>query len=105
MIPFILLLTFIGAYTASNNLTDIVTALLSGAVGYFMVRFGWPRPPLILGFILGNIAETYFYTSVDLYGAAWLARPGVIAIFCLSSVVALYPYIRRRGFVEINTEG
>jgi TctA family transporter len=95
IIPFILLLIFIGAYTTNNNSADIITMLLSGAAGYFMVRFGWPRPPLILGFIMGNLAENYFYTSVDRYGVGWLIRPGVLIIFCLATVVALYPYITK----------
>ena len=37
-----------------------------------MVRFGWPRPPLVLGFVLGRLAETYLFISVARYGFAWL---------------------------------
>jgi len=96
LIPFILLLAFIGSYTANNHLGDLVVTLIFGGLGYFMVRFGWPRPPFILGFILGKLAETYLYTSTTRYGAAWLLRPKVMIIFCIAVAVALYPFFQRR---------
>jgi putative tricarboxylic transport membrane protein len=96
LIPFILLLAFIGSYTANNHLGDLVVTLIFGGLGYFMVRFGWPRPPFILGFILGKLAETYLYTSTTRYGAAWLLRPKVMIIFCIAVCVALYPFFQRR---------
>jgi len=92
MMPFILLLTFIGGYTANNHLGDLIVVLISGGVGYLMVRFGWPRPPFILGFILGNLAESYLYTSVLRYGVTWLYRPWVIILFFIALGVALYPF-------------
>jgi putative tricarboxylic transport membrane protein len=98
LIPFILLLCFIGAYTANNHIGDLIVVLVFGVVGYFMVRFGWPRPPFILGFILGELAETYLYVSTTRYGAAWLYRPKVIIILLLAIGVALYPFIQRKRF-------
>jgi TctA family transporter len=96
IIPFILLLTFIGGYTANNHIGDLILTLASGGVGYLMVRFGFPRPPFILGFILGHLAETYFYISTTRYGMEWLYRPRVIVIFLLAVAVALYPTYQRR---------
>ena len=39
-----------------------------GAIGYLMMRFGWPRAPLVLGFVLGKLAETYLFISMARYG-------------------------------------
>ncbi len=96
IIPFVLLLTFIGGYTASNDLGDLILTLLSGGLGYLMVRYGYPRPPFILGFILGRLAESYFYISTTRYDADWLMRPKVIVIFFLAVGVALYPFYQAR---------
>jgi TctA family transporter len=96
MMPFILLLTFIGGYTANNSLGDLIVVLISGGIGYLMVRFSWPRPPFILGFILGNLAESYLYTSVLRYRVAWLYRPWVIILFFVALGVALYPFYREK---------
>jgi TctA family transporter len=98
IVPFVLLLTFIGGYTANNEIGDLFVVLVFGGLGYLMVRYGWPRPPFILGFILGRLAEIYLYASVSRYGASWLYRPGVIIIFILCVAVAFYPMIEEARF-------
>lgn len=96
LIPFILLLIFIGGYTENNHIGDLIVVLLFGAIGYFMVRYRWPRPPFILGFIMGKLGETYLYSSVTRYGAAWLYRPKVITLFLIAVAFALYPFIQKK---------
>ena len=83
LIPFLALLTFLGAYTSNNSLNDIVVALVFGSLGYLMVRYRWPRAPLVLGLVLGEVAERYLWISVARYGSAWLARPIVVLLILL----------------------
>jgi putative tricarboxylic transport membrane protein len=94
MVPFILLLCFIGAFSTNENLLDLLCVMVFGGLGFMMVKYGFPRPPLVLGLILGNRAEMYLYTSVKRYGAEWLARPWVITLIILTVIVAFYPYIQ-----------
>ena len=96
LIPFILFLAFIGAYTSNNSLGDIVVFLLFGLIGYLMIRCSWPRAPLVLGFVLGKIAENNFYISTIRYGPAWLIRPVVLILIVISLIVIIYPFIRFR---------
>ncbi len=96
IIPFIILLSFIGAYSADDSYFDLLVLLSFGGFGYLMVKCDWPRPPFILGFVLGELAETYLGTSISRYGAEWLLRPKVIIIFCLAVGVALYPFLKGR---------
>lgn len=99
LIPMILVLVFVGSFTANNHYGDIVVTLVFGAIGYFMVLAGWPRAPFVLGLVLGKIAENYLYISVARYEAAWLTRPVVLALIVLAVAVILYPLLqaRRRG--------
>ncbi len=90
--PIILLLCFIGAYTSSNNIGDLIVLMIFGGVGYLMVKLRWPRPPFILGFILGKLAETYLYSSSTRYGITWLYRPKVLILMLFTIGFALYPY-------------
>ena len=94
LIPFILFLAFIGAFTAHNHLGDLFTLLLSGLLGYLMLRCSWPRAPLVLGFVLGNIAETNLYISTTRYGMSWLLRPVVIVLIALTILAVIYPHLR-----------
>jgi TctA family transporter len=49
-----------------------------------MVRLDWPRAPLILGLVLGPLAENYFFLSHSRYGWSWLAHPLVLVIFAIA---------------------
>jgi TctA family transporter len=71
--------------------------LLFGLLGYVMIRCGWPRAPLVLGFVLGRIAENNFYISMTRYGNAWLYRPVVLILIVLTVIVVLYPFLRFRN--------
>ncbi|HEY5896185.1 MAG TPA: tripartite tricarboxylate transporter permease [Burkholderiales bacterium] len=91
LVPVILVLVFIGSYTSNSSYADILVTLIFGAVGYFMVIAKWPRAPLVLGLVLGKIAENYLYISVARYDAAWLKRPVVVALLIVAVAVVLYP--------------
>ena len=106
LIPFLLLLVFIGSFTANNSLNDLVVTLIFGVMGYYMVLQGWPRPPLILGLILGKIAENYLWISTAAYGAKWLVFPSVIFLIVLTVVIIAYPTIKeRRGRARYERPG
>lgn len=91
LVPFLVLLIFIGAYTTNNTYMDLVVMLAFGALGWLMVTFGWPRPPLVLGLVLGKLSETYLYLSVGRYGWEWLTRPLVIVLFLVALAAVLHP--------------
>jgi TctA family transporter len=96
IIPFILLLVFVGSYTANGQIADLIVTLIFGVLSYFMVLFGWPRPPFVLGFVLGKVIETYLFISMTRYGFSWLTHPIVVALMILMLVVIAYPYIQQR---------
>jgi TctA family transporter len=80
LIPFLLLLICVGAFTVKNSFGDIIVMLIFGALGWLMVQFDWPRPPLLLGLVLGGIAERKLWISIRGYGIEWLTHPGVLII-------------------------
>src|SRR3989454_474811 len=94
LVPVILVLVFIGSYTSNASYADIVVTIVFGAVGYFMVVAGWPRAPLVLGLVLGKIAENYLYISVARYDAGWLTRPVVLVLLAIAIGVIFYPAIQ-----------
>ncbi|MGE4283075.1 MAG: tripartite tricarboxylate transporter permease [Clostridia bacterium] len=58
LLPVVLSLCFVGGFTLGNRIFDIWVLLLFGIIGYIMLKVELPLPPVILGFILGPIAET-----------------------------------------------
>jgi TctA family transporter len=96
IIPLILLLIYLGTFAEKNAFPDLILMLFFGVLGWVMQRLDWPRPPFILGLVLGNLAETRLFLSVNSYGLAWLRRPAVLVILALTIVGALYPFLRKR---------
>ena len=80
IIPIILLLVYLGTFAEKNAFGDLILMLIFGMLGWVMQRFDWPRPPFILGLVLGNLAESRLFLSVQNYGLQWLLRPSVLVI-------------------------
>jgi TctA family transporter len=95
IIPVLIVLCFLGAFGANNKMGDIVVSLIFGGIGYLMGRFRLPRPPFVLGLILGELTETYFGLSMSIHGTKWLYRPGVLILFGIAVLAALYPTLQR----------
>jgi len=94
ILPLILALLMIGAFQGSRNWGDLIALILFGILGWVMKRLGWPRPPLILGFVLGATVERYLFISYSRYGWDWLTHPIVLALFALSAWGFLTPLWR-----------
>ncbi|MCH8138604.1 MAG: tripartite tricarboxylate transporter permease [Proteobacteria bacterium] len=92
--PTVLAIVFIGAFQGSRQWGDLYALLIFGALGWTMKRLRWPRPPLILGFVLGGLIENYMFISVTRYGADWLSRPWVMVIFAMTLYGILAPIVR-----------
>ncbi|HEV8723695.1 MAG TPA: tripartite tricarboxylate transporter permease [Candidatus Binatia bacterium] len=96
LIPFLLLLVYLGGFATKNSFGDILLVLIFGAFGWLMVKFDWQRPPLLLGLVLGGIAENNLFIASQIYGYSWLAHPGVVVIGLIIIAGLLYPYLHAR---------
>jgi putative tricarboxylic transport membrane protein len=94
LVPFIIVLIYLGTFAEKNAFPDLLLMLFFGLIGWVMQRLDWPRPPLILGLVLGNLAESRLFLTVGNYGFSWLQRPGVMIILFLTVAGALYPFLR-----------
>lgn len=91
MIPAILALCVIGAYVSNNRMLDVWVLLGFGLIGYAADKCGYPTGPLVLGIILGPIAELQLRRGLSASGGSFeplFTRP-VSAIFLLVSLLVL----------------
>ena len=86
LVPLVLAIAFVGAFQGQKAWGDLYVMILAGGFGFIMKRLGWPRPPVILGFVLGALVERYTFISVLRYDFDWMVRP-VVAVLL---VVSLY---------------
>jgi hypothetical protein len=92
--PGVLSLIYIGAFEATRNWGDVFSLMFFGMLGWAMKHFKWPRPPFVLGFILGDVIERYMFISIERYGIAWMARPFVVVMFVMAGLSLLRPLLQ-----------
>ena len=90
--PLVISIVFLASFQASSDFGDLSSLLLFSALGWFMKRFGWPRPPIILGLVLSRIIEGYLFISLNRFGWSWVSRPFVIGIAVLIAISIFYGY-------------
>jgi putative tricarboxylic transport membrane protein len=81
--PAILVICFVGAYAMNSSLFDVGIATIFGVVGYILTKFRFPLPPIILGLILGPIAEEGLRQSLIKSDGCW-------AIFFTKPISAIF---------------
>lgn len=101
--PFMVMIVCFGAFNTSRDMADLFLLLGVGVLGLFMRRFGWPRPPFVVGFVLAQPMETYLYQAVQFYGWDFLLRPGVLII---AAMIAVFVFVgaRQRKLADTDDE-
>jgi len=90
--PTILCLCLLGAYSLGNSVYDVMLALVFGIVGYFMKKYGFSAPSVILGLILGPIAEQELSRALIISHGDWtvLIRSPLAIMFYAFAVASIF---------------
>jgi putative tricarboxylic transport membrane protein len=87
LLPLVVPLTVIGAYGGSGRVFDVYLMLFAGMIGYFLRQMDYPLAPLVLGLILGPMADVSFRQALMQSRGAFLPlfqRPiGLILLVCV----------------------
>jgi putative tricarboxylic transport membrane protein len=105
LVPAVAFLTIVGSYSVNNNTHDVQQMVVLGGVMWVFGRMGFTASPVVLGLILGTIAESGFVQGYLIGNAAgmpmreFFVRPISLAIIAFIALALLYPVImsRRRG--------
>lgn len=92
----------IGVFAINNITFDIWSLFWFGILGFIMRQFGFPLAPLILGVVLGNIAEINLSRSLALSDdlTIFVTRPWALFFLTLAVFSAGFPWFqgaRTRG--------
>jgi putative tricarboxylic transport membrane protein len=63
MAAIVLGLAAFGSFAVQQSMGDVYVMVVLGTMMYFLERFGFSAAPLVLGLILGPIAESNFVTG------------------------------------------
>jgi putative tricarboxylic transport membrane protein len=94
----ILVFATIGTYGISRSVVDLLLLYLMGAAGFLMRRFDFPTAPVIIGMILGPLAEQEFRRAMTIsQGDAmiFLEKPLSLALLVLALLALAGPTLWR----------
>ena len=81
--PFMIMIICFAAFQVTRSIYDLYILIVLGAFCTLMKSYNWPRPALLIGFVLSDTLETYLYQAVQIYDWNFLTRTSVITIFVI----------------------
>lgn len=105
--PTIFVLCVVGSLALRGNLFDVWAMVAAGVLGYLLREDGYPLAPMVLGMILGPIAEENLRRSLELSDGSWLifvTSPIAGTLLILSAVSLLLPVILGNRSGEESTD-
>jgi TctA family transporter len=103
--PFMFGLIFFAAFQASRQWGDLVALMVLGVLGVYMKRFGWPRPALLIGYVLSNRVEKSIYHTTATTGWDIFSQPIVIALLVLIVLSVIAAIRFRPADPDITPDG
>lgn len=94
---FVVVFCFVGAFAQRNSLPDLYVMAAFGLLGFLFERFKFPLAPLVLGTILGPLAEGNFMTTMVSFDNDWtvfFTRPVSGVVLALAIAGLLWPVVR-----------
>ena len=97
--PMVFLFSMVGAYALDQSMIDVWIALIFGAIGYLMKRYGFSVVSLAIGLILGGMLEKRLGQSMVMLDEQWwlIATRPLSLLFLVLTVLALAgPFLLRK---------
>jgi len=100
LMPFIVVLCVLGSYCVNISQFDLSLMFISGLVGFFMYKMGFPFAPAILGIILGPLADHNLRKAMLIFQnkSIWdiLSRPAGTILMIVVLLTLLEGIIRKK---------
>lgn len=97
LLPVILLICMVGTFASASNTFNIYVMIFFGILGFVMQRFRFSLTPMILGLVLGSMAEENFRSALTMsqgdYGVFF--RPISLVFIVIAAVILAYPRVKR----------
>ena len=92
--PLIIIFCFIGTFAVRNSMVDVLVMFISGLIGYYFEKIKFPVVTIILGIVLGPMAEEEFRRALQIANGdvtVFLTRPISVTLLALAVIVLLFP--------------
>jgi putative tricarboxylic transport membrane protein len=92
--PVIAVISLVGAYVLRENIWDVLLVLILGVFGFAIRQAGLPILPLVIGFVLGNLAEKSFLLTLGIHNGSYLGLFSSVISWALIAVTLAIPLLK-----------
>jgi len=111
LVPVIIILCLIGCFALRNRVEDLVICTVFGVIGYFLFKYKWPVQCIVLGLVLGSLAEKNFHRALQISDGSYtifVTRPMSLTLLVIIIVIMSWTYlsdpIKRLGTAKKTSE-
>ena len=105
----IMVFSSLGVYGLNHSAVDLVALFVLGFAGFLMRRYGFPIAPVILGLILGPMAEEHFRRAMMISQgdpSVFITHPIAAFFLALAALLLILPWLLKRfGIGGVTGEG
>ena len=97
IIPMIIILSFLGAFSLRTNWVDVGTIIILGMIGFYMKKYNYSIIAFVLGVVLGPIAEENLFRSLQISDGTFLifvTQPISLILFIMTLFILFGPFIK-----------
>lgn len=88
LVPVIMTFCITGTFALNHYLEEVFLMLIMGVIGFVLIKLDFAMPPIILGLVLGSLAEKNARRSIDLLGSSETIWQHPIAIIFIVLAIA-----------------
>jgi putative tricarboxylic transport membrane protein len=96
IIPLVIALIVAGGYSMKNSMNDVWVTVGSGVIGYLLVKLKFPLVSILLGVVLGGMAETNFRQALRISDGSlmiFIERPVCAVMLILGLLMLIAPFL------------
>lgn len=102
--PVVIVMALAGVFALNGQIWDVVIALGMGCLGMALTRLGYPRLPLVMAFVLGDMAERSYHQLHAIANDDWFGyfsgRPISLLLAGLLLMIVIV-FLRRKNSIAV----
>lgn len=96
LVPLVFVIIVLGAYATRGLMADVYILLFFAVVGLLLKKFQFNPGSMLLGFLLGDLFETYLFICLQANGLTFFLHPGPAIIVVVTALFLAAPYISHK---------
>lgn len=96
LVPIILTLCAVGAYSVNHTMIDVFVMIFAGILGYILLKLDFSMSPIVIGIILGPMAETNLRRTLVMSEgdySIFVTRPVCLAFLIIAGITLVLPVV------------